>query len=92
MRLVTRIWFWLLVILLLVVGSAVVASGLVATADRVLGGTAFNVWGDMEGLIVPMWVLAAVLFVGGLVGLLVFLTRWPRTGGSAQQAHPAERH
>jgi len=74
-RLITRVWFWLLAIPLLLVGSLTLSFGLFSTLDRVFGGTSLNVWGDMEGLIVPMWVGAAALFVVGLGLLIAYLVR-----------------
>lgn len=78
MRLLTRIWFWLLAIPLLVVGSITVSFGLFAALDRLLGSTAMSVWGDMEGLIVPVRVGAAALFVLGFVILIRYLLRASR--------------
>jgi hypothetical protein len=71
-RLTTRIWFWFLAIPLLAVGSFAVSFGLFAALDRTLGPTSMNVWGDMEGLIVAVWVGAAILFVLGFAVLI----RW----------------
>ncbi len=83
MRLLTRVWFWLLAIPLLLFGSLIISFGVVTTLDRVFGGSALNVWGDMEGLIGAFWMGAVMLFVAGLSGLIAYLRRAHQPAGSA---------
>jgi hypothetical protein len=79
---ITKVWFWLLAIPLLLLGSVSLSFGFFATIDRILGPTALNVWGDMEGLVVAVWVGAAVVFALGLVALIAFLLRASRDAGN----------
>jgi hypothetical protein len=82
MKLITRIWFWLLAIPLLLLGSLSLSFGIFATIDKTLGPTSLNVWGDMEGLVVAVWIGAAVAFALGLVALIALLVRASRNAGS----------
>jgi hypothetical protein len=79
-----RVWFWLLAIPLLAVGSFAASFGLFAILDERTLGTPMNVWGDMEGLVAAMWVGAVVLFVLGFVALV----RW----GIGSAARPSSEH
>ncbi len=79
-----RIWFWLLAIPLVAVGSFAVSFGLFAILDERTLGTPMNVWGHMEGLAAAVWVGAAVLFVPGFVALV----RW----GISSAARPSREH
>ena len=83
MRLMIRVWFWLLALPLLLVGSFVLSFGLFAILDMTLGGTVLNIWGDMEGLIIPVWVGAGLLSMAGLALLIGYLMRAQRDAGSA---------
>jgi hypothetical protein len=83
MRLLVRTWFWLLAVPLLALGGFSVSFGLFALLDRVLGDTSLNIWGDMEGLIIPVWTGASILFVVGMVVLIRYLLHALRASRSA---------
>jgi hypothetical protein len=83
LRLFTRVLFWILAIPLLAVGSLTVSFGLFSVLGQTLGGTSMNTWGDAEGLIVPTWAGATVLFVVGFVVLIRYLLKATRNRGPA---------
>jgi hypothetical protein len=82
MRLWTRIWFWLMAIPLLAVSSFAISFALFSGMDRLLQTTSMNIWGDMAGLIVPVWIGAVVLFVLEVVVLVRFILSASGASGS----------